>query len=1410
MANIFTKATVGIEVETQPAKYKIAELEAKVDGMIAKKKKLEAAGDLKGAAKLQTQINKVQRQLDNARTASARCTAALKNLNQAAPNELRIALRMLKDDLNHIERGSSAWKSHVAAIKRVKAELNSVNAELTEGEGLFSRMNRKVNEWGMSIASAAAGFTGLVFSSKQAVQAYADMQQEEANVQKFTGMTASEVEHLNEQFKKMDTRTSRENLNKLAQEAGRLGLQSEEDVLGFVRAADKINIALDDLGEGATLTLSKLTDIFGDKERYGVEQSLLKVGSVVNELSQNCTASAPYLTDFAQRMAGVGRQANLSIPQIMGFAAVLDSQGQAVEMSATALSQLIMKMFQNPAKIAKATGMDLQSFNKVLKEDTNQALLMLLQRLHEMGDISALAPVFDAMGTDGARASQVIAALAGNIGMIKQQQSAANQAFREGTSVTKEYNIQNNTVQAQLEKAKKNFHETAVALGEKLAPAMQHVISGSSLFINVLSAIVSFMSKYSATLISTATAIGLYTLAVNASVVADKLKVLWTDKIMVGLKNLWKVIAANPWGALAAAMGVVIGVLIDLARDTDSAAAAQKTLNDVQTEGKKKAAEQKVYISALMAAARNLNLTYAEQKTAVDKLNKLIPGFNGKINAQTRSFTYSKNALNEYNNQLARLYALEGAKEKLKELGAKKAELVAERATQQEAINEERKNVPTSPTPQTSGGPTVPAGVGAAAGHTFALASMQLELNKTNNEIKKVDASYNALIKEFGKDLQKDAIKPQAPVIPESKITTTDTPAESSGGSSHTGKPTTPGKLGGSTGNKTTNNATEAQKKELDAQLSELKKKMSKSIEMYRTSYFAGESDYATYLDNKYNATKDYYSNAEKLYKKYEGEQSKNAEDMRKKRETADADYKKDRTKLILDQYAYERDLQKSNAKMEFYNPDNAEAFKNQRVLDDKLAQIDIEYLRKVMEAQTEDTKAREDARINLEKAEQAEALRQRKRMAADLSAWLYIYDQQGAEKRMEAELAVVDELHKQDKLKTEEVEEAKAAIRKKYRDEVNTKTGTKAKNQDYDDAKLTFDNQMEALEDAYSQGLISQEDYESRRWQIIQNYHNKVVELVNGEGNEWATLVTKLVETWKAGFDDLGSTLPEKLKAIAAMAASTFAVMNAGIQSYTSFANAQRDLELAKVEKNYQAQIDAAGNNDKKKKELEAQKSAAIAKIKTKYDKRAMTMEMAQAVASTAMAAINAYASAAAVPVIGHIIAPIAASMALAAGAIQIATIKKSHQAQQAGYYSGGFTSRNNNNRREVGVVHANEFVANHEAVANPELLPVLRLIDQAQRNNTVGSLTSADVSRALGQGELRGEAAVIQRRSADSENRSMQLVAASMQQQTAAVNELNARLADGIESYMVMDGERGFDRLWQRYQRMKENPKR
>ncbi len=246
--------------------------------------------------------------------------------------------------------------------------------------------------------------------------------------------------------------------------------------------------------------------------------------------------------------------------------------------------------------------------------------------------------------------------------------------------------------------------------------------------------------------------------------------------------------------------------------------------------------------------------------------------------------------------------------------------------------------------------------------------------------------------------------------------------------------------------------------------------------------------------------------------------------------------------------------------------------------------------------------------------------------------------------------------------------------------------------------------------------------------------------------------------------------------------------IMNAASQ----LMQANQDLELAKLNQRYDAEIAAAGNNEEKKKELEAKRQQEQAAIKKKYNQRAMKMEIAQAVAQTAMAAISAYASAAAVPVVGYVMAPIAAAMALAAGAIQIATIKKQHAAEEAGYYSGGYTG-GHRYRREAGVVHEGEFVANHEAVRNPAVRPMLDLIDQAQRNNTIGSITPEDVSRRLTAPHRAAQLSDAITTASGGDTGESPFTVRQDPRHTAALNRLADQLQHPIHAVVTIDGPDG-----------------
>ena len=695
MSDIKTNATVTLTVNGKQAQDMLDNLKKKSQDLEKAIENAARVGNKADLKRLQKELKQTNRQISQIESATVGVEKVLKNLDRATPKELNKTLYTLKQQLNGIERGTVEWNRQAEAIKRVKTEIARVNADLIEGEGFWDRFNRKMNDWQTTLMGIIAAVTGLIMAGRSAVKAFADMDAEMANVRKFTGMTKEQVEDLNEEFKKMDTRTAREQLNVLAEEAGKLGKQSKEDILGFVRAADQINVALNELGDGATLTLSKLTTIFGDEERLGTEKALLSVGSVINELSQNCTASAPYLANFARRMAGVGAQAEMTIPQIMGFAAVLDSQGQAVEMSATAVSKLIMDMFKQQDKVIKATGMNAEKFKEALAKGTNEGLLMLLDTLNKLGNIDVLAPVFKDMGENGARAAQVISALAGNLDMLKWEQEEAAKAFAEATSVTKEYNVQNTTVQAGLDKARKRVKEMAIELGEKLQPVMKHVLSSTTIMLKVLSTIVDFVIKYKAVLLTLTVAVVGYYSAVKLQylwslrlVAAQKLKAasmaveealmaasILRHKVLRGEITATaaaqtyfnKVLKMNPIGAAIAAMTILIGLYVKFAKTSNDATLAQKRLLEIEEEANLNTHDEISKIERLKKTIEDETLSVNNRRKAIEELQQIVPGYHASISEEGRLYGHNVKILKNYTEQLKNSARIKAALDKLPE-----------------------------------------------------------------------------------------------------------------------------------------------------------------------------------------------------------------------------------------------------------------------------------------------------------------------------------------------------------------------------------------------------------------------------------------------------------------------------------------------------------------------------------------------------------------------------------------------------------------------------------------------------------------------------------------------------------------------------------------------------------------------
>lgn len=1305
MPNYTSTANVILSVNGKQAQKMLSQLEKDASRLEKQIAKAASAGDKATMKKLQRELKSTQRMIEQLKGSAASTENVLRRLDKATPRELNKALKQLKNELNGIERGTAAWDAQIDKIKAVRQEIDKVNESMRDQESLSDRVMNWINKWQMALLAVGAAITGLVMAGRAAVNAFAGMEQEMANVRKFTGMDADEVAALNEEFKKIDTRTSREELNQLAQEAGRLGKSSQKDVLGFVRAADKINVALDDLGDGATLTLSKLTGIFGDEKRLGTEKALLSVGSVINELSQNCSASAPYIAEFASRMGGVGAQAGMTVQQIMGFAAVLDSNNQKLEASSTALSQVIVRIYQDPAKYARVAGMDVQKFSNLVKTDMNAALIEFLSTLKQAGSMDVLSPMFKDIGENGSRAISALSTLANHIDEVKSQQLVANEAFAEATSIDKEFEVQNNTVQAQLDKAKNRVHELAVELGEKLQPVMRLVISSSTIALKALSAMVDFFIKYRREIIAGVAAIAAYNaimivyryhtvMATKATtmfhgvmklvrMILPAVRLLFTPlinavqyftnglQVNYAMQERWrKSMAAmkfSNWVGLVLALAASVYALANrfksAAEEAEKARKEEeeyrKSLTDLDEASSEYCHKEISRLDALYKAATDEAKSKDERKKAADRLQALYPDYFKNLSTEQIMVGQAKTAYDQLRDSIIEVARARAATEKIVQ-NEKELLTLEQQAPGLKAKRDKDKKAHDAAVSEWDNARQMESyqsytnSTDAAVGQMVDVAPYARRVASTGQTYNASEAAYQANLRkqrqlnqanEFLRNKYKisaDALaEPENPDVP---ITYTGGGGSGSGGG------------GSAAADKFAKEKEWREQEEASA----------------RIAYATGESDYIAYTKRM-----------DEIAVEFCEKQLLHTNLMETERLQITAEWREAQMKQQehLDEQTIEQENNRYNTQLAELKQFYIDGSISKETYDLKTEEAEIEHQRKLVALTKEGSRERLQAEQQLQSlliAQMQRKQQEREQLEAKYAAMKKDYfgdNPQEAQAKLDADLALLKVVYDREiaaagenaaeKLRIDEAyEKAKLALKKKY-------------------------------------GLLAEEDTRNAMEKGVADS----VEWLNGDGGK---ALTGTLDTLVSGMSAIFSQL-------------------------SSLMQAELEIQTAAINKRYDAEISRAEGNTYKVKKLEKDKEKELAKAKKEANRKMFAMQVIQAVAQTATNALNAYGSAAAVPVVGYILAPIAAAMAVAAGVIQIAAIKKQQQASEAqGYAEGGFTLKGKSDE-VAGVVHKGEWVASQRLVNNPRTRPLLEALDYAQRTNTIGSITAADVSRTI-----------------------------------------------------------------------------
>lgn len=1349
----------------------------------------------------------------------------MSNLKTSSIRDLEYSIKALNQQMQGMQRGTEQFKQMELKAKQLKAELQAVRAEGVAQESWIKRSADWFNRMQGLALGAVAAISGITFTVKKCVEEYAKMDDEMTNVRKYTGQAAEEVERMNEDFKKMDTRTPRQKLNQLAEDAGRLGITSTAAVEEFVDGADKNNVALgDDLGDKAVSQIGKLAQMFGEDKTKGLRGAMLATGSAVNELAQNSSASAGYLVDFTARVAGVGKQAGFTQAQIMGLASVLDQNMQQDETAATAVQNLLAKMFQDSAKFAQIAGLNVKEFAKTLKEDANGALLQFLAAMRAKGGFADLAPMFEEMKMDGSRATGVLTVLADKLDDIKTAQDLASEAYSEGTSVLNEFETQNENVQAQLDKASKKFLDLSIELGQKLYPAARYCISAASLGVRALSTLVDFVKDYWRILIVLTAAIVTYTAVSKAKLIADKAQMAWLNimilrekahLVLVGLKTsalktmaivqmaltreiklttaaqmLWnKVLLANPITAVIAVVAGLTAAIVTLSKKTSAAEQAQRDYNDAVTDANKQAAEEEASIMRLVSAIQSNTTAESDRKAALEELNgKLMSQHLGNITEEAVRTGQATRQIQSYIDMMKKKIVIDGLQKKL-------AESIAKQAEQEDLLNEadnDKRGFWTK-----LWGRINPFASGKTKMLNLASDNKEVFIDVMNKSIEREKQYQQKLIDKI-KQLESQHFEINDPE-----------PWRNNGynGKGNDGTIIKPHRTTG------THQASEkerkarvkaakaaaAEERKRQAEAKRNQKQAADSIKAETNqlladnakAYAEGKKTYQQFIDDRQSIQIKGFAKLKQLY----GEKSNEYKQLLDNQVNVVKQH--DAAILKMNEQTIERErLQKEASIKAQYNDANSAIYQNDTALNEALYKNDVEAMKKRLALYKDREGSEEwlDLKAEMEQAELDHQLQMQETYQNQLKELRQQFGKQDLQAQETMYLNGLDNLYQNGLIKEEEYQQMKLEITKQF---AAQRAQIDAADHGAGSAQLKInDKSTEMVNSARAAAGESQTTsnatlggYFSSQVENYQNTMEKLKELYgNDKQNHAAYMQAKAQVT-----SDYLNDLVEKTAVV-------YNGINGILSASSSYAQACSDLEQAKISKNYEKQIAAAGNNSKKKKKLEEKRDKELAAAKSKANKKAMKIEIAQAIASTAMSAINAYASAAAIPTIGWTLAPIAAGMATAAGMIQLAAIKKQHQAEAAGYYEGGYTG-GNRYRKEAGVVHEGEFVANHNAVNNSSIRPALDLIDRAQRSNTVGSLTADDITRSLGQGSSTVVAPVVNVNNDNTEVRQ------SLDGVNAAVSRLTQTLDDGIEVEVPISGRRGLHRRLQDYQRILNN---
>lgn len=560
---------------------------------------------------------------------------------KASIEELKKAYQQLQAELNKINTGDEEFKNKQKALKELKKEIDNVT----------DAANKQSNSWKTALKNLTA-YAGLfqVFNAikdtvTSAIKKNFEYSSSLTDIRKVSGLTMQDVNKLSEELAKIDTRTSVDGLAQLAYQGAKLGMgkYGVEGMKQFVAAADQINVAIgEEMGEEALPALSKMVETMGLIPKMGIEKAMLATGSAMFKLSSTSTSTSTNIVEFAKRLTGVSRTAGITTDQLLALGSASDSLFLMPEVSATAMSKFIVALQKNHNLIEKDLGIPDGTIKRMYAAgNAMDAIVMVLEKMRDKGNMNSLGGIFKDLGSDGQRLVTAMVTMSKNVDVLKDHLYESKEAFEEATAVTSEYTMQQQSAAGILDRAN-NLWEKAfinpdgVESVKSMAQAwydMSQMILQSPIFKNTLQAAMWSVITACKVFVTLLPLIANYVAALG---IYKAVSFLWelgkAIKAAAAAQTLFNSAAkVNPYVAIASAIVTAVGVVWSFVEADREAAAAE-------AEAARKANAWKDKLKEAQSQTDTLTRKLHSYKTTLEALNVSQNARNTQIARFNRDF----------------------------------------------------------------------------------------------------------------------------------------------------------------------------------------------------------------------------------------------------------------------------------------------------------------------------------------------------------------------------------------------------------------------------------------------------------------------------------------------------------------------------------------------------------------------------------------------------------------------------------------------------------------------------------------------------------------------------------------------------------------------------------------------------